>query len=167
MDFQVIHCLVLDVDGVLTPGDVTFDDRDGRSMAFSIHDGQAMKIWQRAGGQIAIITGRSTPIVDRRAKELGIDAVYQGVSDKARTYQEFLTTRGYETRCVCCVGDDLPDVALFSRCGFAVAPANAVPTVKRFADFVTRRPGGQGAVAETIELILRKQRRWIGHMGVI
>jgi len=160
MNLRGIDTLILDVDGVLTPGDVTFADQGSRVMSFNIHDGLAIKRWQRAGHRVAILSGRVSPVVDRRAAELGIARVLQSVSDKDRAYVELL--REFETMpdAVCCMGDDHPDIPVLRNCGFAVVVANAAPAVKRWADYVTRRPGGQGAVAEAIELVLRKQRRW-------
>lgn len=160
MDLQGIKLLVLDVDGVLTPGDVTLDDHDGRVMSFGIQDGYAIKLWHQAGHRVALLSGRESPIVQRRAAELGIDTVCQGVGDKGSAYRELLQRLGTKPEAACCVGDDLPDVHLLLDCGLAVAVANAVPTVKRYADYVTRRRGGCGAIAEVVELILRKQKRW-------
>lgn len=160
MQIEKIKIMVLDVDGVLTPGDVTFDEGDGRVMSFDIQDGYAIKLWRGAGHRVAILSGRSSPIVDRRASELGIDLVYQGVADKHSAYRELLGRLEAGPAAACCMGDDLPDVGLLGDCGFAVAVANAVAAVKRCADYVTRRPGGRGAVAEVVELILRRQNRW-------
>ena len=155
-----VRALVLDVDGVLTRGQVTYDDTQSRSMAFDIHDGCALKTWRRAGGRVGLLSGRRTGIVVLRARELGIEACHQGIEDKGAGLKTLLSELGVSAEATCYVGDDLPDIPALRACGFAVAVANAVPTVKRYADYVTMRNGGAGAVAEVIELLLRKRGRW-------
>ncbi len=160
MDFSLITALVLDVDGVLTRGDVTFDDSDGQQLSFNINDGAAIKMWERAGYRTAILSGRSNGIVVRRAADLGIGPVVQGVSDKRSAFLKVADALGVLPGAICYVGDDVPDIGAMEQCGFSVGVANAVPAVKRVVDYVTRRSGGAGAVAEVLELILRKQGRW-------
>lgn len=160
MDLSAIDLLVLDVDGVLTSGEVIIDDEGDLARRFDIHDGCCLKLWHRYGGRSAVISGRETPAVRRRARQLGIETVVQGVADKLSAYQAMLGSFQVTEQRVCYVGDDLPDLGPMGRCAFPVAVANAVPAVKQAAQYVTRRSGGQGAVAEVIELILRKQRRW-------
>lgn len=160
MNLSAIRLLVLDVDGVLTPGDVTFDDSRGRHMSFDVHDGVSIKLWQSAGYEAALLSGRRSTVVERRARELGITTLRQGVTKKDEGLAEILAQHKVAADATCYVGDDAPDVDCLKRCGFAVAVANAVPSAKRHADYVTRKRGGDGAVSEVIELILRKQRRW-------
>ncbi len=160
MDLTAIQNLLLDVDGVLTPGDVSFDERGARVMSFNIHDGLAIARWIKTGYRAAILSGRDSPVVERRAAELGIETVIQGAPDKRAALQVLLDKNAFAPRETAAIGDDLPDLPVLSACGFAVAVADAVPTVKRQADYVTLRPGGRGAVAEVIELILRSQQRW-------
>ncbi len=161
MDFGDIRLLVLDVDGVLTPGDVVFDDNRVRVMSFDIHDGCAIKLWINAGHHVALLSGRRSTIVQCRAAELGIETIRQGIGDKAVGLKALLEEMNTVAKATCYVGDDLPDVPALSACGFGVAVKNAVPAVKRHSDYVTRRCGGSGAVAEVIELVLRKQGRWV------
>ncbi len=160
MDLSDIRLLVLDVDGVLTPGDVSFGEHETRLMSFDIHDGCALKMWREAGHQTALLSGRETPIVARRAGELGIELVRQGVGDKSPAFHNLLRDLSVAAEVTCFVGDDLADLGPLRAAAFGVAVANAVPMVKRHADYVTRRSGGAGAVAEVIELLLRKQHRW-------
>lgn len=160
MDLSGISGLVLDVDGVLTRGAVTFDDRDGQQLSFHIQDGAAIKLWQRAGYRVAILSGRENSIVSRRAKDLGISPVCQGQIDKRAAFATIAEDFGVSPSSICYVGDDVLDICVMDHCGLAVAVANAVPTVKRVADMVTRRSGGEGAVAEAIEFVLRKQGKW-------
>ena len=160
MSVTEIRLIVLDVDGVLTSGHIHYQGPTEETKAFHVHDGCAIKLWQAQGGAIALLSGRCSRDVARRAGELGIKSVRQGSDDKLQDYRDLLEKLHIEDRDVCCVGDDLPDLPILVACGFAVAPADAVPAIKRVADYVTRRPSGAGAVAELIELVLRKQGRW-------
>ena len=160
MEFDRINLLILDVDGVLTSGQVVFDAGGPTGRTFHVHDGCFVKLWHRSGGQSAIISGRRCPAVEQRAAELGVSRVIQGAGDKLAAYDSLLGELQATDDQVCYVGDDLPDLGPMGRCSLPVAVYNAVPAVKQWACYVTRRPGGDGAVAEVIEFILRKQRRW-------
>lgn len=160
-----IDLLILDVDGVLTDGRLTPLPGGEASKAFYVQDGCALKLWQRCGGQTAILSGRSDTAVLRRAAELGIECVRTGVSDKTAAYGEILASLGFRDAAVAYLGDDLPDLGPMARCGFPVAVANAASAVKRVATYVTRRGGGAGAVAEVVELLLRKRNQWCGGAG--
>jgi 3-deoxy-D-manno-octulosonate 8-phosphate phosphatase (KDO 8-P phosphatase) len=136
-DLSALALLVLDVDGVLTDGGIILDS-DGRDIKqFNSIDGAGIKYWQRAGGHVAIISGRSSPAVLHRATELGVTLVRQNAKDKLPAYQAILAELGLKERQAAVMGDDLPDLPLFWRCGFAVAPANAVPEVRAAANLVT------------------------------
>ncbi len=168
MNWEDLRLLILDVDGVLTDGRL-WDGAGGpeaigglASKAFHVQDGYAIKLWQRCGGATAILSGRRSPAVERRAAELGIAWCRTGSDDKLATYHELLKSAEIGDEQVAYVGDDLPDVPPMTRCAFPVAVRNAVPAVKRWAEYVTKRCGGDGAVAEIVELVLRKQRRWTG-----
>ena len=160
MNTVSIELLILDVDGVLTDGGITMTPEGESSKTFHAQDGGAIKLWQRSGGKVAILSGRSSEVVVRRAADLGIEWVRTGVKDKCETYESLIALSGCDHGAVGYVGDDLPDVGPMSRCGFPVAVANAVPAVKRAASYVTRRRGGEGAVAEVVELLLRKRKWW-------
>lgn len=160
MDFAPLNVLLLDVDGVLTDGRVTLSPDGETQKTFHVHDGSAIRVWQRATHRVAILSGRRSPAVDRRARELGIEVVRQGVQDKEAAYDEVLRELHAADRNVCYVGDDGPDLGPMRRCGFPVAVADAIGPVKRAARYVTARPGGAGAVAEVVELLLRKQHLW-------
>jgi YrbI family 3-deoxy-D-manno-octulosonate 8-phosphate phosphatase len=155
-----LELLVLDVDGVLSDGRIMYTADGVELKAFHVRDGSGVKLWQRAGGCVAILSGRRSRAVDVRAAELGIDLVVQGVPDKLPAYQELLAHCGLRPEQVCCVGDDLPDLPLLRHCGLAVAVADACPEARADAHYVTAMPGGHGAVREVIELILRWQGRW-------
>ncbi|MFQ5591220.1 MAG: KdsC family phosphatase [Phycisphaerae bacterium] len=160
MDLTSIELLILDVDGVLTVGHVTAGPIAERIKEFHVHDGFAVKLWQRCGGTVAMLSGRGGEGVTQRAAELGVELVHVGVDDKLSAYNLILSSTGRADEAVAYMGDDIPDLAPMARARFAVAVADAVPSVKRAAHYVTRRPGGRGAVAEVVELLLRKQKRW-------
>jgi 3-deoxy-D-manno-octulosonate 8-phosphate phosphatase (KDO 8-P phosphatase) len=155
-----IKMLVLDVDGVLTDGRIIYSDRGDELKAFHVRDGSGLKFWLQLGKQAAIITGRSSPVVTRRAAELGVTIVIQGAEDKRAAYDRLLQEHGLDAASVCAIGDDLPDVPLLRASGLAVAVADACADAKAAAHFVTAAPGGRGAVREVVELILQAQGRW-------
>jgi 3-deoxy-D-manno-octulosonate 8-phosphate phosphatase (KDO 8-P phosphatase) len=157
---QPIELLVLDVDGVLTDGGILYDDQGGELKRFHVRDGSALKLWRELGKRAAILTGRSSPVVARRAAELEIGFVLQGCGDKFTAYRELLAESGARPEQVGALGDDLPDLPVLRNCGLAVAVADACAEVRADAQYVTRTPGGRGAVREVIELVLRAQGRW-------
>lgn len=155
-----IELLVVDVDGVLTDGVIAIDDKGIETKNFYVRDGSGIHLWRKAGRQIAILSGRWTPAVDRRAAELGIETVIQGRPQKAAPFRELLGSMQLEPHQVCYVGDDLPDLPAMALSGLAACPADAVPEVRRAAHLVTQAPGGRGAVREVIETILKEQGAW-------
>jgi 3-deoxy-D-manno-octulosonate 8-phosphate phosphatase (KDO 8-P phosphatase) len=155
-----IEMLILDVDGVLTDGRIIYSDAGAELKAFHVRDGSGLKLWLQLGKRAGIITGRSSPVVERRAKELGLTEVVQGAEDKRIAYERMLTDHGLDARCVAYVGDDLPDLPLMLMSGLAIAVVDACAEVKATAHHVTLAKGGRGAVREAIELILQVQGRW-------
>jgi 3-deoxy-D-manno-octulosonate 8-phosphate phosphatase (KDO 8-P phosphatase) len=155
-----IEVLVLDVDGVLTDGRIVYTDAGEEIKAFHVRDGSGLKLWTSLGKHAGIITGRRSAIVDRRAKELGIQAVTQGADDKRVAMEQMLKSLGGTPEQTCVVGDDIVDIAMMRTAGLAVAVADACPEAKEDAHYVTEARGGRGAVREVIELILRAQGRW-------
>jgi 3-deoxy-D-manno-octulosonate 8-phosphate phosphatase (KDO 8-P phosphatase) len=155
-----IELLVLDVDGVLTSGGIVYADNGVELKTFHVRDGAGLKIWHHAGKRSAIITGRTSRVVDVRAAELGIGTVVQGAADKLVAFRKVLADGGVDPGQVCYLGDDLPDIPLLRNCGLAVAVADACPEAVREAHYVTRAGGGCGAVREVIELILGCQGVW-------
>ena len=159
-DFATIKLLLLDVDGVMTDGRITYDNDGGELKSFDVKDGHGLKLLQRAGIEIGIITGRQSEVVARRAAELGIELVYQGVKDKLVPFNEILEKLRISPEEVAYVGDDVVDLPVMRRVGFAVTVADAVEDVKPFADLVTTRDGGRGAVREVCDFLLKKSDRW-------
>ena len=155
-----VRCLCLDVDGVLTDGRL-YTDVEGRSArAFHVHDGFAIWWFQRLGGVVVILSGKDSPAVAARARELGIEHVIQGSLDKLADLERLLARLDLTLEQVAMVGDDLPDMPVLRRCGFPIAVADAVDEVKAAARLVTGRPGGRGAVRETVEHLLRRSGQW-------
>jgi 3-deoxy-D-manno-octulosonate 8-phosphate phosphatase (KDO 8-P phosphatase) len=154
-----IEALILDVDGVLTDGRIIYGDHDELKF-FHVRDGSGLWAWKRAGREAVILSGRSSQAVARRAQEVGVTRVLQGIADKASAYERLLSETGWRPEQVACIADDFPDLGLLGRSGLAVAVADACFEVRSAAHYVTKMPGGHGAVREAIELILRIQGRW-------
>lgn len=150
----------MDVDGVLTDGKIIVDSRGGETKNFNVHDGYGLNFLKRAGLKTAIITARSSTPVTVRGKDLKIDRIYQDAYPKDGFYEKMLRDFHVQDQDVCYIGDDLPDLNILKRVGFAVAVADAVKEVRQAADYVTKKNGGQGAVREVIELILKAQNKW-------
>ncbi len=157
-----VQLLLLDVDGVLTDGGVTWNNQGIESKTFNIRDGLGIKLWQRAGGRTGIVTGRSSHVVQLRADELGIGIVRQGVADKLETVTGILAETGLGWEQTAFIGDDLPDLAVIARCGVGIAVADAAAEVRAAATVVTSLPGGRGAVREAIERLLKARGSWDG-----
>jgi 3-deoxy-D-manno-octulosonate 8-phosphate phosphatase (KDO 8-P phosphatase) len=163
-NLEAIELLVLDVDGVLTDGRVFIHSDGGESKGFNILDGHGIRMWQRAGLKVALLSGRLSLATTRRARELEIAHVIQDCKFKLPALKELLTELGLAPERVACVGDDLMDLPLVRHVGFGVAVANAVDELKEYADYVTTRRGGEGAVREVIEHILKGSGRWASLM---
>jgi 3-deoxy-D-manno-octulosonate 8-phosphate phosphatase (KDO 8-P phosphatase) len=157
---RTVRLLAMDVDGVLTDGRILLDYRGRELKCFHVHDGQGIVLAQRAGLLIAWISGRASEAVQQRAMELKVSWVYQQVADKVQVLQELLLHTGLDASAVAYIGDDLGDLPLLRRVGLPIAVANALPEVRACAAWVTRREGGQGAVREVIDMVLRTQGRW-------
>lgn len=152
-----IKLLLLDVDGVLTDGRIILDNQGNELKAFHVRDGHGIKLAQRAGIIVGIITGRRSEVVNVRARELGIQEVHQGAHDKIAVYEAVVAKYGLDDRAVAFVGDDVVDAGIFRRVGLAVAVADAEPAVLPLVDLRTRTAGGRGAVREVINLLLTSQ----------
>ena len=160
MRAKAIRLLLLDVDGVLTDGRIIYNGSGREFKSFSIKDGQGIVLLRRAGLEVGILSGRRSPAVIARAKELGIALCQQKVLDKGKALKSILGMKKIRAEQVCYMGDDLVDLPVFFRAGLAVAVADSVEEVKANAHYVTHHPGGQGAVREVCELILKAQGKW-------
>lgn len=159
-DLSDIRILALDVDGVLTDGTIVVNGNGTESKFFNVRDGHAIRMWLRAGLKIALFSGRVSPPTEIRAKQFGIEYVFQDCHDKLPALEKFIRQQGLSPHQVAYVGDDLPDLPPIRFVGFGVAVADAVDEVKQYADFVTTRAGGAGAVREVIEYILKNTGKW-------
>lgn len=157
---QHIQLLICDVDGVLTDGKIWLDDRGVETKCFDTQDGLGIRLLQRGDIDVAVLTGRTSQVVARRAADLHIQSVIQGAGDKRSHYQHLKESYGYDDTDIAYVGDDLVDIPVLNCVGTAFAVPNAVAEVKAVAHYVTSVPGGQGAVREIAELILKAQNRW-------
>jgi 3-deoxy-D-manno-octulosonate 8-phosphate phosphatase (KDO 8-P phosphatase) len=151
---SALRLLVLDVDGVLTDGRLYFGPRMEALKVFHVRDGPGIKALTRAGVTVAVISGRRSAAVARHCRELGIREVHQGVANKAKAFTALLARLGIGTAASACIGDDTPDLPVMLQVGFAVAVADAHPTVRRAAHRCTQAAGGFGAVREVCDWLL-------------
>jgi YrbI family 3-deoxy-D-manno-octulosonate 8-phosphate phosphatase len=149
--------LLLDVDGVMTDGGIYFSERGDEMKKFNIQDGYGIVKIRRKGIIVAIITGRVSNLVRRRAAELGITEVHQNLENKLDVYELLKAKHHIDDASIAYIGDDEPDLAVLKKVGFSAAPNDAVEIVKRSVDHVCKRKGGEGAVREVVDLILRNQ----------
>jgi len=155
-----IKMLILDVDGVMTDGSIIMDS-DGREMKnFNVRDGHGLVMIQRHGIQVAILTGRTSAVVDHRARDLKITEVYQGALNKKEVFAEILKKNNLMPEAIAYMGDDIVDIPVLKLVGFSAAVADALDVVKKPVDYVTANKGGQGAVREICEMLLIAQGYW-------
>jgi 3-deoxy-D-manno-octulosonate 8-phosphate phosphatase (KDO 8-P phosphatase) len=155
-----LRLMILDVDGVMTDGRIIMDDTGRETKNFNVKDGHGIKMLIRYGIDVIIITGRQSKVVEHRARDLGIGEVHQGIHDKVEIFTEILRRRKLDREHVAYMGDDVVDIPLLNRVGFSAAVADASEEVKRSVDYITVKAGGNGAVREVCELILRCQDKW-------
>lgn len=157
---RTVRLMGFDIDGVMTDGKLYFSPAGDQMKAFFTRDGLGLKMLARSGVKLAIITGRDSPIVAQRAKNLGIDLVLQGVEDKRAAMAGLLTREGLSFAEAGYMGDDLVDLTVLAACAFSATVPDGHPLVKREADFVTAAAAGAGAVREVCELLLSAQGNW-------
>lgn len=155
-----IKILILDVDGVLTDGQIFINDKGIEIKAFDVKDGHGIRMAQRAGLRIAFLSGRKSKAVIKRAKELGVVDVLQGILYKLEGYEALQEKYRLEPEEIAYVGDDVIDIPVLRRVGFSIAVLDATDEVKEVVHYITRLPGGRGAVREVIDLILKVQGHW-------
>lgn len=155
-----VELLLLDVDGILTDGRVVLDDRGVETKFFDVTDGHGLKMLQRAGVAVGLVTGRRSRVVEHRARELGIREVHQGAKDKLRVVREILQRRDLAAERVAYAGDDVVDLPVLLQVGLAVTVPEAAAYVRERVHWVTTRPGGRGAVREICDAILWSRGLW-------
>lgn len=155
-----VRLFLTDVDGVLTDGGIIYDAAGVETKRFDVRDGHGLKMLQRAGVAVGIITGRNSEVVAIRARELGIDIVRQGVKDKVTAWREILDGSGLLPAETAYAGDDIVDLPLLRAVGFSAAPSDAEPYILDAVHFISSRAGGHGAVREIVEFLLRSRGSW-------
>jgi len=155
-----LEWLLCDVDGVLTDGGLFYDRKGPALLRFHVRDGLGLKLAQRAGLQVGVFSGRASGALERRATELKLDALMMGVEDKPAEFAAFLERHNTVAGRVAFIGDDLPDLMVLGRCGLSFAPADAAAEVRTVVHRVMETAGGQGAVREAVEIILRARGIW-------
>ncbi len=163
---EKIQLLILDVDGVMTDGRIVMNDLGQEIKFFNVKDGYGIRQLLNAGIDVAIITGRESETVRRRAEDLKIPIVYQGIKDKEAVCKKIMEEKGLVKEQVCCMGDDLPDIPMLNCAGLPVAVSDAAFETREMAAYVTKTPGGYGAVREVCELILKAKDAWPKIEGV-
>lgn len=156
-----IKLIILDVDGTLTDGKIYYDNNGNEIKAFNAKDGMAISQAIKNGINISIVTGRRSSIVDRRAKELGIKYVYQGVNSKVEILDKLLCKLQLDINEVMYIGDDINDIEIMKKLKHSACPKDAVEEVKEISEIVSSKNGGEGAVREIIEIILKDQKKWV------
>lgn len=157
---QRVRCLLLDVDGVLTDGKLYINGEGEEWKAFDVQDGHAIAMALRVGLSVGFVSGRPSPATTRRAAELGVTICVQKGTNKMELVTEIRNQLGVGNDQIAFVGDELVDLPVMRRVGLAIAVPNAVPEVKKVAHYCTRAAGGQGAVREVIEMVLKAQGSW-------
>ncbi len=155
-----IKLILLDVDGVLTDGRFGLLPTGEEIKFFSIYDGMAIRLAQKAGLEVAFLSGRSSQAVTVRARELGVEIVIQGSVNKVADFEKLLAEKELGPQEVAYVGDDLPDIPVLKAVGFSAAPANAADAVKYCVQYIARNEGGSGAVREVIHVLLKATGKW-------
>lgn len=160
MSIPTIQLLVLDVDGVLTDGGIIRDDAGQQIKRFHVRDGAGIVLWRRLGKDAAIITGKESNVVAHRAEELGIQNLYQNIGNKLEAYDQLKDELGVKDEQIAYIGDDLPDLPVMRRVGVPIAVADAVEEVRAVAKYITKFPGGYGAVRDAIEFLCKEMGLW-------
>ncbi len=155
-----VRLLMLDVDGILTDGRIYYTDNGEEIKAFNVLDGHGIVMLKDAGIKTAIISGRKSQAVKRRAEELGVKYLYQGIFDKVRVMEKIIKAEKINSENVCYIGDDVTDLALLQRVGFSATVPDGAEEVKSRVDYITTRKGGKGAVREIAEIILKAKGVW-------
>lgn len=157
---QKIRMILSDVDGCMTDGALIFDEQGNEIKAFHARDGLGISIWRRKGGLMGFVTRRCTPVVQKRAEELKIHELCQGVTNKLKMLDDICKKYELKPEQIAYVGDDLVDLAIMKAVGVSACPADSVPEILAAADYVCKTVGGRGAVREVIEQILKSRNEW-------
>jgi 3-deoxy-D-manno-octulosonate 8-phosphate phosphatase (KDO 8-P phosphatase) len=160
MSNSKIKLLILDVDGVLTDGKITYTESGEEIKSFNVKDGLGIKLLQKAGIEIAIISGRKSKVTEIRANELGIEKIFQGIADKKEIFNELINELKITKEETAFIGDDFNDVLLLKEVGYSATVLNSPNELKEIVDVVINAKGGEGAVRIFIENILKRNNQW-------
>ena len=152
----MIKLLVFDIDGCMTDGKITFDENGIETKSFNVKDGLGITTWLKIGNEAAIITGRSSKIVKRRAEELGIVHLYQGEKNKKEVLENLTNVTGIDLSQIAVIGDDLNDLGMIELAGMSFAPSDAHPLIRQRVDVVLSKKGGDGAIREMIDTVVSR-----------
>ncbi len=155
-----IKFLLLDVDGVLTDGRIIIDSQGNEIKHFNVLDGMGIKLLQKIGVEVGILSSRFSLVVKHRSKELGINVLIQGELEKLNSYEKLLKEKNLKDEDVAYIGDDWVDLPILKRVGLAIGVPNAWYPINKYVDYVTKHPGGLGAVREVCDLILKAKGKW-------
>ena len=161
----MIKLIVLDVDGCLSDGKLTYTSSGEEIKGFNVKDGLGISTWIKIGNHAAIITGKTSPMVERRARELGIKHFYQGIRDKDRVIKEIITELGLKNHEVAAIGDDLNDYNMLNLAGRSFTPNDGVDDIKDMVSTVLSRKGGNGAVREMIDILVKENNQKDDFLG--
>ena len=150
-----VKLLIIDVDGVLSDGKIIYDSQGNDYRVFHVHDGYGVRLAIQTDIKVAFVSGRYSPVIDRRAHDLGVDSVHQNVTDKVEVLGQLLNKYKLNSEEVCAIGDDVIDLPLLKQVGVPIAVCNAMPELKKVAEYITKLSGGKGAVREVVDLILK------------
>ena len=156
-----VKLLLLDVDGVLTDGRIAYDSRGSDSKFYDVHDGLGVYLLRRMGIKTILVTAKGSDSINPRARDMRVEAVYKDILPKSKVYQKVLKKYRLKDEEVCFIGDDLVDLCVLKQAGVPIATKNAVSEIKRVSCYVTKKPGGRGAVREVAELILKTKGLWL------
>lgn len=162
LEFRIkrIKLLILDIDGILTDGRIIYDNRGNELKFFDVQDGFGIVLLKRVGIETVIMTAKKSKVVSRRAKDFNVKHIYQNCFDKLKVFEDILRKFSLSPDEICFMGDDLIDIPVLKRVGFAVSVPNAVYETKKVVHYVTKRHGGRGAVREVCDLIIKSQNKW-------
>ncbi|MEW6008719.1 MAG: HAD-IIIA family hydrolase [Candidatus Omnitrophota bacterium] len=155
-----IKLLMLDVDGVLTDGRIIYDSQGNDSKFFDVHDGLGVYLLSLMGIKTILVTARGSKVIGPRAKDMRVAAVYKDIFPKSKVLELVKKRFNIKQESICFVGDDLVDYSIMKRCGLSIAVSNACKDIKTIAHYVTKKPGGRGAVREVAEILLKSQNKW-------
>lgn len=159
-NLKKIKLIIFDVDGVLTDGKIIIGSNKTEYKNFNVKDGTGVTLGHYSGIKFAIISGRYSKVISIRARELGIKYVYQNVMEKIKPYENLKRKLKLKDDEICFIGDEIIDIPIMEKCGFAAAPADCIQEIKKYVDYICKNKGGEGCAREIIDMIIKDQGLW-------